>query len=113
MGQRAVPPRGLKGPCPVCGRQFDKDEGSCNECPWMLWQRLSALYQAELASKEEMVADNRALLEALDFYSKPETYFAIGFFPDPPAGPFMEDFSETPLGMKPGKKARQALGDEP
>jgi hypothetical protein len=57
--------------------------------------------------------DNIALLRALDFYSNPETYLGIGFFPDPPAGDFVGDFSETHLGMKPGKRARQALGDEP
>lgn len=50
--------------------------------------------------------------EALDFYADPTTYFAVGFFPDPPAGAFMEDFSETELGLKPGKRARKALGDE-
>lgn len=44
--------------------------------------------------------------EVLYFYADPGTYFAIGFFPDRPCGDFMEDFSETHLGMKPGKRAR-------
>jgi len=113
MTTRPIPPRGLKGPCPVCNRQFDANPDQCPECPWVLWQRLNTVYQGELAAKEEMRLDNVAMLEALDFYSKPETYFGIGFLPDPPAGAFMEDFSETELGMKPGKRARQALGDEP
>ena len=52
---------------------------------------------------------NREIVEALAFYADPETYFAVGFFPDPPCGDFMEDFSETHLGMKPGKRAREAL----
>ena len=50
------------------------------------------------------------LLDAIHFYADPETYFAISLIPDPPCGDFIEDFSETPeLGMKPGKKAREAL----
>ena len=48
--------------------------------------------------------------DALEFYADPETYFAIGFFPDPPCGAFMEDFDDTgQLGMKPGKRAREVL----
>lgn len=55
-------------------------------------------------------AEREALREALGFYANPETYFAIGMFPDPPCGAFMEDFSETDdLGLKPGKLARAAL----
>lgn len=52
------------------------------------------------------------LEEALAFYAAPMTYFAIGFFPDRPCGEFMDDFSETALGMKPGRTARVALGLE-
>lgn len=52
------------------------------------------------------------LEEALAFYAYPETYFAIGFFSDPPCGEFIEDFSETELGWKPGKLAREVLGWE-
>lgn len=50
------------------------------------------------------------LCKALEFYANPETYFAIGFFPDPPYGEFIDDFSETYLGWKPGKAARNTLG---
>lgn len=50
------------------------------------------------------------VLDALQFYADPETYFAIAFIPDPPAGEFMDDFSETIcLGRKPGKTAREVL----
>lgn len=50
------------------------------------------------------------LAEALGFYADPETYFAIGFLPDPPCGEFMEDFDHTEeLGVKPGHRARAAL----
>ena len=55
-------------------------------------------------------AEHKLFLEALDvleYYALPETYFAIGIFPDRPCGDFINDFSETKLGMKPGKKARE------
>lgn len=52
--------------------------------------------------------------DALRFYASPETYHAIAFFPDPPCGAFMEDFSDDhgdefydrPM---PGKAARALL----
>ena len=46
------------------------------------------------------------LIDALAYYGDPDTYYAIGFFPDPPCGDFIEDFDET---GKPGGKARAAL----
>lgn len=46
------------------------------------------------------------LIEALQFYADPDTYFAIGFFPDPPCGDFIEDFDDT---GKPGAMARKVL----
>lgn len=50
------------------------------------------------------------LKKALSFYANPDTYFAIGFFPDRPCGDFINDFEETELlGWKPGKTARAAL----
>lgn len=49
------------------------------------------------------------VVEALLFYADPATYFAIGFFPDPPCGEFMEDIEETEIGQKPGKRARAAI----
>ena len=52
-----------------------------------------------------------ALVETLGFYANPGTYFAIGFFPDPPCGDFAADTSETHLGMKPGKRSRALLLD--
>jgi hypothetical protein len=55
----------------------------------------------------------RRFERALEYYADPDTYFAIGFFPDHPCGEFMGDFSEcAPLGKKPGKRARIALGIE-
>lgn len=49
------------------------------------------------------------LIKALAFYGDPATYFAVGFLPDPPNGPIMDDFSDTDLGKKPGKLAREVL----
>lgn len=48
-------------------------------------------------------------IDALRFYADPATYHAIGFFPDPPCGEFMEDFDEVDGDMRPGKRAREAL----
>lgn len=69
----------------------------------------------EVGSKALRVieAENTKLREALEFYADPETYIAIGFFPDPPCGEFMEDFGETGTrhyGPRPGERARKALG---
>jgi len=64
-----------------------------------------------MAQQEEIIKENERLIETLLFYADPETYFAIGFFPDPPCGDFIRDFSETiALGRKPGKRAREVLG---
>lgn len=56
------------------------------------------------------------LLDALQFYADPMTYFAIGFFPDKPCGDFIDDFEDDcvnedgiDLGCKPGTRARNAL----
>ena len=60
-----------------------------------------------LRKKDEVIEEMR---EALEFYADPETYFAIGFFPDKPCGDFIEDFYDTEiLGYKPGKRARDCL----
>ena len=48
--------------------------------------------------------------ETLAFYADPGTYFGVGFAFDPPTGGFDDDFEETELGLKPGKRAREALG---
>ena len=53
--------------------------------------------------------DVQAILDALTFYADPDTYFAIGFFPDPPCGEFMDDFDEFDSQTKPGAAARKAL----
>ena len=60
----------------------------------------------ELTDRELMFK----LADVVRFYADPETYFAIGFLPDRPTGPFMEDFSKTYLGVKPGRFARRNFG---
>lgn len=70
--------------------------------------------RAEKRDLEKRLADaeerENGLRKALEFYATPETYLAIGFLPDPPCGEFIDDFSETDLGERPGKLARKALG---
>lgn len=68
------------------------------------------VFKSDLDTAKKRASPYDAIIKALEFYADPETYFAIGFFPDPPCGPFMEDFSKTEeLGNKPGKMAREAL----
>lgn len=49
------------------------------------------------------------IIKVVAYYADPNNYVAIGFFPDPPCGDFINDFSKTPIGYRPGKKARQCL----
>ena len=55
-------------------------------------------------------AKTARLAKSLVFYAEPGTYFAVAFTFDPPTGGFDDDFEETELGWKPGKRAREALG---
>lgn len=59
--------------------------------------------------RDEVWAALREATEALSFYADPETYFAIGFFPDQPCGAFIDDFEEIDGVERPGKQARAAL----
>jgi hypothetical protein len=73
------------------------------------------LTEADAAHVAELLEAARGLAEATDFYADPDTYFAIGIFPDPPCGEFMEDFSKAERESDgyvrdyPGKRAREAL----
>lgn len=53
------------------------------------------------------------LIKALEFYANPETYFAIGLFPDFPCGKFINDIGICTLNgvktKKPGALARKTL----
>jgi hypothetical protein len=75
-----------------------------------------------------LMAERDRYKSALEFYADPDTYVAIGFFPDPPCGEFMEDFEEgrliaaqwqtdwteqSPDRGRPGKRARAALEPQP
>ena len=62
----------------------------------------------ENISQQTNVSTMKELIEALEFYANPDTYFAIGFFPDPPCGDFINDFDET---GKPGVLARKVLSN--
>ncbi|SRR6266851_2871119 len=66
----------------------------------------------ELLEARQHIAKYR---EALRFYAVPETYIAIGIFPDPPCGEFINDYGEAYRAadgntvVVPGEKARAAL----
>jgi hypothetical protein len=51
------------------------------------------------------------LHDALRFYAAPDSYFAIGFFPDPPCGEFWDDFEDIEGRPRPGKRAREVLAE--
>ena len=59
-----------------------------------------------LLKKRSSNQNTKILIETLQFYADPDTYFAIGFFPDNPCGDFINDFDNT---GKPGAFARQTL----
>ena len=61
---------------------------------------------------ENIVAELNKLTDVLAFYGDPESYLAIGFFPDPPCGEFVNDWSNTDYGQRPGMMARKTLGIE-
>lgn len=65
----------------------------------------------------EIVCEQNSIYEAaLDFYANPDTYFAIAFRADRPAGDFADDLSDVEKindhydRPMPGKTARLALG---
>lgn len=90
--------------CPDCGMLLGKGKGK-HGLGWHNCGNANVIATLE--------AEIVKLRETLKFYADPRNYFAIGFLPDPPAGEFMDDFSDTPeLGQKPGKRARVALGME-
>lgn len=112
--------------CPHCGLTLVTVVGTpphmthhCN--PTLLVAELARLREAnerlekELWDREDgihdLTRDNEELRKALEFYADPETYFAIGFFPDRPCGEFVKDFDDQgpELGHKPGVRARAAL----
>ena len=89
-------------------------------CPMRLWElvrkepdwAVSRIRASEKAEADLTASQARevGLREALEFYADPDTYFAIGFFPDSPCGEFINDFDEVePDYFKPGVKARAAL----
>lgn len=71
-----------------------------------------AVCERRTKERDEAHAEIRRLRRALAYYANPETYFAIAMIEDPPCGDFLDDVSETHLGDKPGKRAREALEAE-
>ncbi len=65
--------------CPLLGIPKSPDYG------WITGDHTGFTLVMELAKKF------KALEEALEFYADPDSYFAIGIFPDRPCGPFADD----------------------
>lgn len=72
-------------------------------------EALAQIKQIMLDKMGEDKEQINKMLKVLEYYANPEIYFAIGFLPDKPCGDFINDFSNTSLGCKPGKKARELL----
>lgn len=113
----------LKG-CPFCGKngetelveQTDNDGISysiaCTTCRFQIGTVVGNCRDRwnKRPAEDKLRARIAELEAALEFYANPDTYFAIGFFPDLPCGDFMDDFEEIDIrGYKPGKKARECL----
>jgi len=83
----------------------ERDEAQKAERDWI---RCSNELTGHLESAEARIS---TLTEALEFYAHADTYAAIGFMADRPAGEFMDDFSfDEDFGRDmPGKRARAAL----
>jgi hypothetical protein len=93
----------------------DMNEGeplTAGQWRYVAQQALNALTPTDAQPKAARPVGEEALREALEFYADPDTYFAIGLFPDRPCGEFMEDFSDE---HDPGypKRARAALASHP
>ena len=72
-------------------------------------KKIERLLERAKKAEEEV----KKLSEALYFYADPDSYFGIAFFPDPPCGSFMDDFSGDHEGdfdrNMPGDLARKTL----
>jgi hypothetical protein len=88
--------------------------------PWLA--KLSEKLRGAEAERDALKASNETLMAALEFYAAPETYFAVAFLADNPAGAICDDFEEpNPMdpvwgeywdgvnSAKPGKLARQVM----
>lgn len=101
------------GECQKCG-SWVCPPLTCFSCLSSAPDELRQINQTLTLQIEEKDERIKVLEDALKFYADPDTYFAIGIFPDRPCGEFIEDFSEVKDchgfdTVKPGKRARAAL----
>ncbi|WP_415912949.1 hypothetical protein [Neptuniibacter sp. QD37_11] len=65
------------------------------------------------AHNNRLALRSESLMEVLAFYADPDSYFAVSFMADKPAGKFSEDMREVFDGLRtkqvPGKRASEAL----
>lgn len=109
--------------CPDGHVQIGHSDSENERCPLCRANDEIRRLQEEIEEMKPTVMDwirihkeNQHLCDVIEFYANPQTYCAIGFFPDRPCGDFMDDFSEdhgdeTMPGPRPGKHARQALNE--
>ena len=83
-----------------CQVQPEQYGASNTEIAWQAW-----LARAERALDIEQ--EHIDAISVLKFYASPDTYLAIGFFPDHPCGEFIEDFTICDGRARPGKRARE------
>lgn len=69
------------------------------------------IFEGVKLDKETLVVHLNTLIEALAFYSDPETYHAVSVIVDRPCGEFADDFSDNDDYdyPKPGKLARDTF----
>ena len=112
--------------CPICVARAERDKWKAD------YQRMqrevvdslgleedhftSTCLESYAEEKWKAEAERDRLREALSFYADPDTYFAIGFFPDRPCGELMDDFGTAvdEHGFErtvPGKRARALLNE--
>lgn len=81
----------------------------CVECVY----RRNKTPKSRKTSRKDLEAALKIAVETLGLYGNPDSYRAIGFVPDNPAGWFMEDFSHVDRydRQMPGATARLAIAD--
>jgi len=85
-------------------KENEKSKAICEHCKKVVVTTMKKTNY--MRTKHKLFSIIFKLIDALEFYADPDTYFAIGFFPDPPCGEFIEDFDEH---KKPGARARKVL----
>jgi hypothetical protein len=116
-------PRAKGGWYPTCatpncpGVTVEQDEQGGTHFDYFTKAEAAAAWNTRATLTDELTRLRErmgVLTEALAFYADPETYHACGFMFDRPTGGFDEDHGHEDYDRPmPGKRARQALADQP